>query len=275
MTAGPSDLAGPPLRDVAVPPVVMELAAGRSLRPVWQNQLGGLTFEVGSGAERCFVKWAAADTDLDLVAEAERMRWLAPFSTVPVVVDAGRITGGGGPAGSWLVTRPLAGESAVSRRWKAEPATAVTAIAAGLRHLHDHAPVERCPFTWSVEGRIVVARRRASAGLSLPGRWHPQHRTLSLDDALAVAGAPPPIDQRVVCHGDACAPNTLIYAGRWSGHVDLGSLGVADRWADLAVASWSLEWNYGANFEGAFFAAYGVDPDPTRIAYYRLLWDLT
>jgi aminoglycoside phosphotransferase len=36
----------------------------------------------------------------------------------------------------------------------------------------------------------------------------------------------------VVCHGDACAPNTLIAAeGRWSGHVDLGMLGTADRWA--------------------------------------------
>ena len=48
----------------------------------------------------------------------------------------------------------------------------------------------------------------------------------------------PPIDQLVVCHGDACAPNTLIDSdGSCSGHVDLGTLGIADRWADLAIAT--------------------------------------
>ena len=57
----------------------------------------------------------------------------------------------------------------------------------------------------------------------------------------------PPIDRLVVCHGDACAPNTLIDDdGRCCGHVDLDALGVADRWADLAVATMSLEWNYPA-----------------------------
>ncbi len=86
----------------------------------------------------------------------------------------------------------------------------------------------------------------------------------------------PPVDRLVVCHGDACAPNTLIGEdGRWCGHVDLGALGVADRWADLAVATWSLEWNYGPGWQSTLLKAYGVDPDPQRIAYYRLLWDLS
>jgi membrane-associated phospholipid phosphatase len=62
--------------------------------------------------------------------------------------------------------------------------------------------------------------------------------------------------------------------GRWTGHVDLGSLGVADRWADLAIATWSTQWNYGPGFEAALLDAYGIHPDPERTAYYRLLWDL-
>jgi kanamycin kinase len=79
-----------------------------------------------------------------------------------------------------------------------------------------------------------------------------------------------------VCHGDACAPNTLIDdAGRCCGHVDLGDLGVADRWADLAVATLSLSWNY-AGFsltEDDLFDAYGVEPDPERVDFYRALWN--
>ena len=80
----------------------------------------------------------------------------------------------------------------------------------------------------------------------------------------------PDIELLVVCHGDACAPNTLLdAAGRFLGHVDVGRCGTADRWADLAVASWSLEWNYGQGWDDRFFAAYGVEADADRIDFYR------
>ena len=86
--------------------------------------------------------------------------------------------------------------------------------------------------------------------------------------------APPTIDQLVVCHGDACVPNTLVdAAGRWAAHVDLGRLGLADRWADLAVASMSLGWNFGDGYEAAFFEAYGAERDELRIHFYRDLWN--
>lgn len=79
----------------------------------------------------------------------------------------------------------------------------------------------------------------------------------------------------MVCHGDACVPNTLLHDdGRYSGHVDMASLGTADRWADLAVATWSTEWNYGPGWEEPFIRAYGVETDHDRIRYYRSLWDL-
>jgi len=80
----------------------------------------------------------------------------------------------------------------------------------------------------------------------------------------------------VVFHGDACAPNTLLVdAGEWRAHVDFGSLGVGDRWADLAVMSWSTVWNYGPGWEATVYDAYGVEPDEEKIRYYRLLWTLT
>ena len=85
----------------------------------------------------------------------------------------------------------------------------------------------------------------------------------------------PPADGLVACHGDSCAPNTLLTGGgRRSGHVDLGALSVADRWADLAVATWSTTWNYGPGWEMPLLRAYGVPADPDRTRHYRLLWDL-
>jgi kanamycin kinase len=250
----------------AVPAIVLALAGGHPIRLVWTNQLGGMTFELGHGPGRRFVKWSPRAAAIDLEGEAARMKWAAPFTPVPRVLDQGSDA-----AGSWLVTAALPGANAVSGRWRADPARAVAALGRGLRSLHDALPVDACPFSWAAEGRLAGLR----SGVRNPGEWDEAHRRLSVPQALDLLAQPPAVDRLVVCHGDACAPNTLIDdAGRWSGHVDLGSLGVADRWADLAVATWSTCWNYGPGWEAALLAAYGIEPDPERTRYYRLLWDL-
>jgi kanamycin kinase len=253
-----------------VPAAVASAADSRTLKLVWTNEAGGLTFAIGEDAGR-FIKWAPAGSGLDLAAEAERMRWAARYHPVPEPLACGH-----DDAGSWLVTAALPGDRASSARWRADPAMAVTAIGEGLRALHEDLPAVRCPFSWSAEERLADARQQAAAGVLAPAAWHPCHHTLTVDSALERAAAIPPPDKLVVCHGDACAPNTLLAAdGRWSGHVDLGLLGIADRWADLAVATWSAEWNYGPGWDRLLLDAYGIRPDPERTRYYRLLWDLS
>jgi aminoglycoside phosphotransferase len=252
------------------PPRVAKLAAGRPAREVWENEAGGRTFEVGGAAGRYFVKWTPASSGIDLAQEATRLEWAGSYITVPRVLGQGA-----GDAESWLVTSALPGENAVTERWRADPATAVAAIGEGLRAMHEAMPVAACPFSWMAEDQLADARRRAGLGPFDPARWHPVHRSLSTEQALERLADIPPVDRLVVCHGDACAPNTLITEnGRCSGHVDFDQLGVADRWADLAVATWSVEWNYGPDWEGRLLSAYGVAPDPDRTRYYRLLWDL-
>ncbi|MDX6256612.1 MAG: kanamycin kinase [Frankiales bacterium] len=258
--------AGTQLGEVEVPEALWPLLEGRDHRAVWRNELGGLTFEVPG---EFFVKWAPADSGLRLDVEAHKLRWAEPYTAVPRVLGQGQ-----DEAGTWLQTAALQGESAVDERWLTDPVRAVQAVGEGLRALHDVLPVDDCPFDWSAETRAAEAIRTQAAGRN-PGQWAPEHQHLSLEDALGLVAVPPPTDQLVVCHGDACAPNTLIaHDGRWSGHVDLGSLGVGDRWSDLAVATWSTQWNYGDGYEDALLAAYGISADAERIAYYRLLWDL-
>lgn len=187
-----------------------------------------------------------------MAAEAERMAWAARFTPVPHVLSTGS-----DETHEWLVTAAHPGESAVASHWIAEPAVAVREVGRALRALHDALPVDECPFDWSVDSRITNAANRGIRVL----------------DALRTS---PPIDRLVVCHGDACCPNTLIGRdGAWTGHVDLGTLVRADRWADIAVAAMSTEWNYGPGWEDALIEAYGVPPDQQRLAYYRELWNAT
>jgi kanamycin kinase len=236
---------------------------------VWENELGGLAFAIGEQPES-FVKWAPSATCSDLDAEAARLVWASRFTPVPLPLGTGRDA-----LGSWMETVALPGDSAVGERWKSDPSTAVRAIGRGLRALHEALPHDGCPFSWSVDDRLADVRRRRADGALDPRRWHPEHQGLSVAEAVRLLGDPPAVDRVVVCHGDACAPNTLVTAdGHWSGHVDLGALGLADRWADLAVATWSCDWNYGPGLGDALLDAYGVAPDPVRTRYYRLLWDL-
>ena len=252
-----------PPDDHQPPASVAPLLDGHQWRLAWRNELGGLTYEVPGAF---FVKWVPPGAPTDPAVEAAKLRWAAAYTPVPEVLGIGP---------DWIKTRALPGESAISPRWVADPMRAATAIGAGLRAMHDTLPVETCPWTWAAHDRVRRAVESQGGGPA-ETHWHPVHQAITLTEGLARLADVPEVDQLVVCHGDPCAPNTLIGDdGRWTGHVDLAALGVADRWADLAVATWSTEWNYGPGFEEALLDAYGIAPDPERTAYYRLLWDLT
>ena len=238
-----------PTEPVAVPDRVRDLARGAALEPVWVNELGGVTFRTDDDR---YIKFGPRNAETTFAGEAERLAWAGAHVAVPRVLELGA-----DETHEWLATAALAGETAVAPRWVADPATAVRAIGEALRALHEALPVE--------SARSSGACRRVSRTRQTAANPCPDHLL-----------TPPPVDQLVVCHGDACCPNTLIGEdGRWSGHVDLGALGVADRWADIAVAAMSTEWNYGPGWQDALIAAYGVEPDRERLAYYRELWDAT
>ncbi|WP_223881072.1 aminoglycoside 3'-phosphotransferase [Nesterenkonia ebinurensis] len=239
-------LAGAPHRPVMLPPQVRELAAGDTVEPVWRNELGGVTFRLTGRGRTRYLKWQdysgldpVRRRHVNLGAEAERLVWARRFAPVPEVLKFEE-----NDAAAWLLTAGIQALPALHRQWLSEPETAVGAIASGLRRLHDSLPVEDCPFR---------------------GGW-----------AEAEGVELPSPEKLVVCHGDPCVPNTLISAeGQFAAHVDLGQLGVADRWADLAIATYSISWevNFGRSYDELFFAAYGAEPDEERIAFYRTLWD--
>jgi len=244
-------LATTPPAGTPVPPAIRQFADGRPTRLIWENRLGGLTALVKDKTGDVVVKWQPNNRDASLAAEAKRLTWLHGRHPVPELVEHRVLDGT-----ALLVTKALPALSAVDPAWRLRGVEATRAIAEGLRRLHALDAAD-CPFDWTVETRIESALAR---GKLIPR----QLRTH------------PPVDRMVVCHGDACAPNTLVAGdGSFAATVDVGALGVGDRWADLAVATMSLGWNFEAGLESVFWEAYGVVPDSERISYYRALWDST
>jgi kanamycin kinase len=205
--------------------------------------------------------------------EAPRMEWAHAFLPVPEVLDRGR-----DGAIDWLVTVGLDGLDAVRHPWREHhPDRLVDALAHALARFHARAPVASCPFDFRVSTALEQVRMRVAGGLvDADEDFHDVHRHLTPLEALAeLERSAPRTEDLVVCHGDYCFPNILFDAGgNVTGYVDLGELGVADRWWDLAVATWSIDWNIAPGYGDAFLAAYGARPDPGRSAWYRLLYDL-
>lgn len=64
----------------------------------------------------------------------------------------------------------------------------------------------------------------------------------------------------------------IFHQGSFSGFVDCGRCGRADRHQDLALAHRSIESNFGSSSAEDFLKEYGLEHvDPKKLSYYRLL----
>ncbi len=268
--AAPERGTTPPPR---IPPGALAHAgglAGGDATVVWSLAPGRVTWRLrGPGGEVRYLKVAPRGEAPSLDAERRRMRWLEARLPVPRVLDYGTDR-----THEWLVTAALDGTSAVDATLCAAPPRLVPLLAEGLRWLHA-VPWADCPFDGRLDQTLPLIRQRFAEGLADPAYIFRQHGGRTAREALRFleASRPEP-EELAVCHGDYCVPNVLIRDWRVAGFVDLGAVGVADRWRDLAVALWSVTRNLGPGWEDLFLEVYGVQRDPRRLAYYRLLYDL-
>ncbi|ASO18726.1 aminoglycoside phosphotransferase [Actinoalloteichus hoggarensis] len=207
--------------------------------------------------------------------EARRLDWLRGRGfPVPEVVDVGA-----DDSSAWLVTTAVPGLPAAAR-WPARQRSRVLAgVAELVGELHS-SPVEDCPFDGGLRHTLAWAERATRSELVDVADLDEGHTGWTAARLLAElrSAAPPPEDDLVVCHGDPCLDNVLVDPAtlRPTGLIDVGRLGTADRWRDLAVLVRNLQgendgWADGADHASRFLAVYGADHDEYRAAYYRLL----
>jgi len=206
----------------------------------------------------------------DSACEAAKLTWLAEHGIpAPEVLDAGD---------GWFETREVPGRSAAEPWPERRHAAVVDALADLARALHA-LPVEQCPFNRRLAVTVPLARAAAQEGRieldeldECRAGWNERRLLAELDRTM------PGEEDLVVTHGDLCLPNIMLdpESVRVTGVLDVGTLGVADRYVDLAIATRSLlddELNpqYTHQASGRFLKRYGVAPEHTKIEFYRLL----
>ncbi|WP_245567577.1 phosphotransferase [Nocardia vinacea] len=154
----------------------------------------------------------------------------------------------------------------------AEPTESVGAVmGALLRFLHD-IPVTECPFDGRLDVMLTQARRRVLEGLVDVDDFDDDNRGQTPEQIhQRLLAERPPDEDLVVAHGDF-TPSNVLGGGVL---IDVGGLGVADRYRDLALVERDLREDFGSDELSAFYAAYGLaEPDRRRLDYYRLLDEL-
>ena len=261
-----------PTCDPMIPDPLLTEHADWSWSLAWDYVPGSKTWRLERGDGRArYLKVGFRASVPRISDECVRMRWARLHLPAPEIIDCG--TKG---EIDWMLTTALSGMDATAAELRLDPAKLVVSLARGLRRFHQ-APVHECPFDRTNRMAMAIVRRRIESGLVTPEtHFHPEHSRFTPESALSeLERLQPTSEDLVVCHGDYCLPNVLIENGEVTGFLDLGELGVADRWRDLAVATWSVTWNVGPGWERHFLKAYGEVPDPRRMAFYRLLYDLT
>ena len=253
-----------------VPQYIYAAYADWRWTPAWTYDDVVTTWRLERAGETRYLKVKRSDATVTLRREADAMRWAGAYVRTPDVLEDGSADGL-----DWLLTAEMAGASAITDEWRADPEWLVPIVARGLRAFHEALPVADCPFRFTVRDAIAVARARAADGRETWDDMHEVHKHMTVAEAVARLEATAPVhEDLVVCHGDYCYPNMFLEGDEVTGYLDLGELGVADRWWDIAIGMWSTTWNVGPGYEELFASSYGIAVDHDKLAYFRLQYDL-
>ncbi|GAA2707384.1 APH(3') family aminoglycoside O-phosphotransferase [Micromonospora olivasterospora] len=247
---------------------------------VASRSYGTVIHRVDGRRHAFYVKTTPPRRDNDLRfhpgSEAERLQWLAARGfPVAEVVDVG-----GDDELMWLVTTAVEGRSAAGPWATHERPVVLDVVADVVRALHE-LPLTDCPFDRTLAVTLPLARLAAEMGWIDLDDLDPQHRGWSARQLLdeLTATPPPAVEDLVVCHGDPCLDNFLVAPDTLAltGILDVGRLGAADRWKDLAIAVRDVteqcadEGDEGQAAAARFLARYGARPDAGKDRFYRLL----
>ncbi len=213
-------------------------------------------------------KRAVADAIAD---EMARLRWLAGRLPVPAVAHFNSTVDE-----AWLLMTAVPGHTAYQllQAYPGQHDVVVDALARFLKRLHA-IPTSVCPFDSDHAYRLGLARSRIEAGVVDEDDFDDERAGWTAQqvwDAMQVLL--PLAPDQVVTHGDYSLDNLLMVDGEVSGCVDVGRVGVADRYQDLAIA-WNCLGEFGGALQERFLRQYGVaTPDRRKLQFHLLLDEL-
>ena len=197
---------------------------------------------------------SAADYSVQVEKEHRWLPKLAPLLRLPIPTPLAIGEPAGGYPWSWSIYRWIEGETAAPERIgdMSDFAASLAQFLIALQRIDPTDGPRPGPHNFWRGGSLTTydAETRRAIAL-LKGKINTKVATEVWEAALKTRWDRPP----VWIHGDVSAGNLLVRAGRLSGVIDFGMLGVGDPACDLAIA-WTL---FSGESRGAFRAMLPLD----------------
>ena len=207
-----------------------------------------------------------------LTSEYEKLKWLSGKIKVPEIIICETENNI-----EYLITKSLDGEMLCSEfyltneNWK----LGIPVLVECLKELYN-VDIENCPFDVSLNYKLKLIKYNIDNNLidtnNISSNIIEKFKTPENIYKYLIENK----FEEELCftHGDLSLPNIFVYKNNFSGFIDIGESGVADKWFDLAILVKTLERNYGKESVEAFFEELGIEKNKFKIEYYLLMIEL-
>lgn len=204
----------------------------------------------------------------DITDEMIRLNWLQAFIPVPNIMHFTRT-----PNDALLLTTAISGKTAFQMLEESPDAQIeiVDALATFLRRLYA-IPVSGCPFNSNHIFRLALAQKRMNDGLVDADDFDDERKGLSAEQVWKEMHTLLPLSSDpVVTHGDFSLDNLIFDKGELAGCIDVGRVGIADRYQDLAIL-WNCLGEFSPSLQKRFLQKYGITyPDMNKLQFHLML----
>lgn len=210
-------------------------------------------------------------TNGELKKEYEKLSWLNGKVKVPQIIlyeNKDNI--------EYLITKEVPGEMVCSDYYSDNWKLGIQIIVESFKELYN-VDITNCPFNTGLDYKLELVKNNIDNNL------------INLDiiskEVLEKFNNPINIynyllenrfeEELCFTHGDMSLPNIFAHNNKFSGFIDVGECGVADKWFDIAIAVRTIKRNYEVDEAiDLFFEQLGIEKDQNKIDYYLLLMEL-
>ncbi len=245
----------------------IEINSGRSGDSTYQ-----VTLTDGADGDCAYLKVHFGSALNPFAYEADVMNYLNGKVPVPHLIEIGQ----NGTLNFMLISR-IIGSNAADLVGQIAAEDIVRIMAESLRQLHS-IDIKNCPLDQRVDKKVQEALLNGKNQLvrlddldACRRGWSLEKLTNELKEKFQKILQRP--EDLVFTHGDYCLPNVIINENAFSGFVDLGRAGIADRHQDIALALRSIQSNFNSSHEKLFLKHYELVTELNQdlIEFYNLL----
>ncbi len=205
-----------------------------------------------------------------LTSEYEKLKWLDGKLAIPKIVlyDASNDT-------EYLITEAIEGEMACSSAYLDNPDLGIKVIKEAFNNIYN-VDITDCPFNVDINYKLALIEDNVNRGLITDSDL--KEATLekfgSAKNLVNYLKENKFVDELCFSHGDTSLPNIFGRNDIFTGFIDVGECGLADKWFDLAICEKSIRRNYGETYINKFYEALNIIPDRNKIDYYLYMMEL-